>query len=307
VAAGLIPATLGSDTGGSIRIPASLCGLVGIKPTYGRVSRHGCMPLSFSLDHVGPLARSAEDCALILAAIAGHDPNDPTTSHRPVPDYAAGLGRSIAGVRIARVAVGPEIEIEPGIARIVDEAIAVFGGLGATLSEEALPSTAPLNALRRVVMLSEGAAIHDRLMRERPEAYNPQTLHRMEPGFAIAAGDYVQALMARGPLLERFCAQMLEEADILALPTSPSSTPRIADTDTGGDARFMALANALGSLVGPFNYLGLPALSLPVGFDGNGMPVGLQLVGRPCAEGLLLRAAHAFERETGIAARRPAA
>jgi aspartyl-tRNA(Asn)/glutamyl-tRNA(Gln) amidotransferase subunit A len=305
VAAGLIPATLGSDTGGSIRVPASLCNLVGIKPTYGRVSRHGCMPLSFSLDHVGPLARSAEDCAIVLQAIAGHDPNDPTSSRRPVGDYAAGLGRGVAGLRIARLAVGPEFEIDPEIQRLTDEAVAVLGGLGATVSEQVLPSTGPLNALRRVLMLAEGGAIHDGLMHARPGDYNPRTLHRMEPGFGFMATDYVQALMARGPLLERFCAQMFDQADVLALPMSPSLTPRIVDTDTGGDARFMALANTLGGLAGPFNYLGLPALSMPVGFDRNGMPVGMQLVGRPFAEGLLLRVAHSFERETGIAARRP--
>jgi aspartyl-tRNA(Asn)/glutamyl-tRNA(Gln) amidotransferase subunit A len=129
----------------------------------------------------------------------------------------------------------------------------------------------------------------------------------MAPGFALSATDYVQALMARGPLLERFCATVFDQADILAMPTSPVPTPTLADTDTGGDARFVTLANAIGALVGPFNYLGLPAVSVPVGFDRNGMPVGLQLVGKPFAEGLLLRAAHAFERTTGVASRRPTA
>ena len=307
VAARLIPATLGSDTGGSIRIPASLCSLVGIKPTYGRVSRHACMPLSFSLDHVGPLARSAEDCALILAAIAGRDPNDPTTSSRPVPDYRAGLARGIAGVRIARATGEVGVDVDPEIGRIADEALGTFGGLGALVEDLAVPSFAPLNALRRTLMLSEGAAIHLERMRDHADAYVPQTTGRMAPGFALQATDYVQALMARGPLLERFCATVFDQADILAMPTSPVPTPTIADTDTGGDARFVTLANAIGALVGPFNYLGLPAVSLPVGFDRNGMPVGLQLVGKPFAEGLLLRAAHAFERATGVANRRPPA
>jgi aspartyl-tRNA(Asn)/glutamyl-tRNA(Gln) amidotransferase subunit A len=306
VAARLVPGTLGSDTGGSIRVPASLCGLVGIKPTYGRVSRRGCMPLSFSLDHVGPLARSAEDCALMLGAIAGHDPGDPTTSRRPVPDYRAGLGRGLAGVRIARAEEGVGLEVDAEVARIVDDALGVFLDLGASAVVAPVPDFAPLNALRRVVMLAECAALHHGRVRDRGDAFVPQTTGRMMPGFALSATDYVQALAARGPMLERFCAAVFGGADILAMPTSPVRTPFIEDTDTGGDARFTSLANALGGLVGPFNYLGLPALSLPVGHDMDGMPVGLQLVGRPFAEGLLLRAAHAYERETGTAAsRRP--
>ena len=225
VAARLIPATLGSDTGGSIRIPASLCNLVGIKPTYGRVSRHACMPLSFSLDHVGPLARSAEDCALILAAIAGRDPNDPTTSSRPVPDYRAGLARGIAGVRIARATGEVGVDVDPEIGRIADEALGTFGGLGVLVEDLAVPSFAPLNALRRTLMLAEGAAIHLERMRDHADAYVPQTTGRMAPGFALQATDYVQALMARGPLLERFCATVFDQADILAMPTSPVPTP----------------------------------------------------------------------------------
>ena len=300
VAAGLIPATLGSDTGGSIRVPAACCGLVGIKPTYGRVSRYAAMPLSYSLDHIGPLARTAEDCALLLRCIAGGDPNDPTASGRPVPDYVAALERKVAGVRIAQATGdGFGVEVDPEVAVAVDDALKVFRGLGAEVVPAALPSFGPLNALRRVLMLAEAAAIHRNLMGAHLDAYNPQTAGRMMPGFALNAADYVQALMARGSLLERFCAEVFAEADILALPTSPVPTPRIDETDTGGDARFYELANALGALVGPFNYLGLPAVSLPVGLDRNGMPIGLQLVGRPFAEALLLRAAHAFGRETG--------
>jgi aspartyl-tRNA(Asn)/glutamyl-tRNA(Gln) amidotransferase subunit A len=305
VAARLVPATLGSDTGGSIRIPASLCGLFGIKPTYGRVSRHACMPLSFSLDHIGPLARHAEDCALVLSAIAGHDPNDPTTSHRPVEDYVRGIGRSLAGLRIA-VAVGDLGQpVDATMLRVGEEAMGVFRALAVTVGEVALPSFSPLNAARRAVMLGEAAAIHRNGIANRIDAYNPQTAQRMLPGFALPASDYVQALAARGPILERFCAAVFADADLIALPTSPMPTPGIKETDTGGDAHFIELANRLGGLVGPFNYLGLPAISVPAGFDANGMPVGLQLVGRPFSEALLLRAAHAFERETGISGHTP--
>jgi aspartyl-tRNA(Asn)/glutamyl-tRNA(Gln) amidotransferase subunit A len=148
-------------------------------------------------------------------------------------------------------------------------------------------------------MLAECAALHRERMRDHRERYNPETTARMDPGFAFSAVDYLRALSARGPMLERFCAEVLADADVVALPTSPVETPRIGDTDTGGDAQFVAVANRLGVLVGPFNYLGLPALSLPVGRDGNGMPVGLQLVARPFAEGLLLRVAAAYEQSKG--------
>jgi aspartyl-tRNA(Asn)/glutamyl-tRNA(Gln) amidotransferase subunit A len=305
IAARLIPATLGSDTGGSIRIPASLCGLFGIKPTYGRVSRYACMPLSFSLDHIGPLARHAEDCALILGTIAGHDPNDPTTSRRRVEDYVGGIGRSLAGFRVAQVVGDLGQPVDDGILAVCEGAMSVFRALAAIVGEVALPSFSPLNAARRAVMLGEAAAIHRSGIANHLDAYNPQTAQRMLPGFALSASDYVQALAARGPILERFCAAVFADADLVALPTSPMPTPGIEETDTGGDAHFIELANKLGGLVGPFNYLGLPAISIPAGFDANGMPVGLQLVGRPFSEALLLRAAHAFERETGITAHTP--
>lgn len=305
VAARLVPATLGSDTGGSIRAPASLCGLFGIKPTYGRVSRHGCMPLSFSLDHIGPLARSPEDLALILGVIAGHDPDDPTTSTRRVPDYRAELGRDLNGVRLAVAAEDPHAPVDAEIAAAVARAVTVLGEAGMSVRPVTLPSFEHLNALRRVVMLAECAAFHREQVVTRRHRYNEQTVARLDPGFALSAADYLRALSARSPVLERFCTETMADADIVALPTTPVATPRIADTDTGGDAQFVAVANRIGALVGPFNYLGLPALSLPVGLDAAGMPIGLQLVARPFAEGLLLRVAAAFDREVGFSLRRP--
>ncbi|MDX6748870.1 amidase [Geminicoccaceae bacterium 1502E] len=305
VAARLVAATLGSDTGGSIRVPSALCNLVGIKPTYGRVSRAGAMPLAFSLDHVGPLCRSAEDAALMLQAIAGQDPRDRTSSPRPVPDYRAALKDDLRGVRVTSARDCFESAIDGQVQGLMDEAMQAMAGLGAKVAPRVLPGMERLNALRRVVMMSEAAAYHRELIRTRREAYNPQTTSRMVPGFALSAVDYLTALSARATCLEEFCAVAFAEADILAMPTTPAPTPTIAETDTGGDPGFVALANAVGSIVMPFNYLGLPALSVPMGFDANGMPVGLHLVGRPFAEGLLLRAAHAFEKATGFSARRP--
>jgi aspartyl-tRNA(Asn)/glutamyl-tRNA(Gln) amidotransferase subunit A len=305
VAARLVPGTLGSDTGGSIRVPAALCGIVGIKPTFGRVSRAGAMPLSYSLDHVGPLARTARDCALLLEAIAGPDPADRTTSGRPPGALEAGIADGVKGLRIGFAGAGLEVEPEAEIAALLSAARAAFRELGALVHERAVPGMARLNALRRVVLTVECAALHRELVRTRRADYNRETLARMMPGFALSAVDYLQALQLRTPLLERFVAEVFADCDILALPTCPVRTPTIAETDTGADARFVAVSNAVGSAIGFANYLGLPALSVPVGLDSRGMPVGLQLVGRPFAEALLLRAAHAFETTTGFADRRP--
>lgn len=305
VAARLIPGTLGSDTGGSIRVPAALCGIVGIKPTFGRVSRAGAMPLSYSLDHVGPLARSARDCALLLEAIAGPDPADRTTSRRPLGPLAVGIEDGVKGLRIGFATAGLEVEPEAEIAALLSDAMAGFRELGARVQERAIPWMARFNALRRVVLTVECAALHRELVRTRRADYNRETLARMMPGFALSGADYLAALQLRTPLLERFVAEVFAACDILALPTCPVRTPTIAETDTGADARFLAVSNAMGSAIGFANYLGLPALSVPMGLDSRGLPVGLQLVGRPFAEALLLRAAHAFEATTGFAQRRP--
>ncbi len=305
VAARLVPGTLGSDTGGSIRVPAALCGIVGIKPTFGAVSRAGAMPLSTSLDHVGPLARTALDCALLLEAIAGFDPADPTTSRRPLGPLAATLDAGVKGLRIGFARDGLEVEPEAEIAMLEGEAMAAFRDAGAAVHEQPIPPMARLNALRRIVLTVECAALHRELVRTRRADYNRETLARMMPGFALGAVDHLQALALRTPLLERFVAEVFGSCDILALPTCPVRTPTIAETDTGADSRFVAISNAMGSAIGFANYLGLPALSVPIGLDSRGMPVGLQLVGRPFAEALLLRAAHALEQRTGFPAKRP--
>jgi aspartyl-tRNA(Asn)/glutamyl-tRNA(Gln) amidotransferase subunit A len=299
VAARLISGTLGSDTGGSIRYPAACCGLIGLKPTYGLVSRFGCMPLSHSLDHVGPLARSAEDTALLLQAVAGHDPQDPTTSTRPVPDYLAGLGRGVEGLRLAVAEAGLDTLLEAEVAIAVGEAVGRLEQTGMRVARIEVPAFAPVNALRRLIMLVECAALHRDRVEAARERYNPQTLARMEPGFPVSGVDYVRALAARAPLLRRFCAEVFAGADVLALPTCPVPTPGIRETDTGGDARFTAVANRLGTLVGPFNLLGLPAINVPAGLDRRGLPVGLQLVAKPFGEALLLRVAHALETAGG--------
>ena len=219
------------------------------------------------------------------------------------------IGRTSAegcqGLRLAVATDGLDAEIDGEIASAVEQAVQALGEAGMSARPVRVIAFDQLNALRRVVMLAECAAYHREQVLARRGDYNPQTVARLDPGFALSGVDYLRALSARGPVLERFCAEIFADADVLALPATPVATPRIADTDTGGDARFVAVANRLGALLGPINYLGLPALSVPIGFDNSGMPVGLQLVARPFAEPLLLRVAHAFAQTTGHGAQPP--
>lgn len=306
VAARLIPATLGSDTGGSIRIPSAFCGLVGLKPTYGRVSRANCMPLSHSLDHIGPLCRSAADAALFLSVIAGRDERDPTTATRPVPDYRRALVPDVRGMRLRALIEGLEAEPDADVAAAFEAALDIFAQLGAQVVRVRAPDFRPVNALRRVVLMAEAAALHGSRVAGREREWNPQTLARMLPGFALPATAYLRAASARAHFFERMLDELFSEADLVLLPTAPCTAPPIDDPTVRDEAAFVALANRVGAYVGPFNYTGLPAASVLVGFDRNGLPIGMQMVGRPFAEGVILRAAHAFETATGFAHAGPA-
>jgi aspartyl-tRNA(Asn)/glutamyl-tRNA(Gln) amidotransferase subunit A len=298
IAARMVFASLGSDTGGSIRIPASCCGVTGLKPTYSRVSRRGAMPLSFSMDCIGPLARSAADCALVLAAIAGHDPRDATSARHAVPDYSGALTGNLAGCRIG-VPTNWGGSDDPAIARAFDAALAVLVSRGASLHSINLPLLPEITTCSGVVSRVELGAVHASWMRERPQDYAASVSGRMYPAYAIPGVYYVEALRRRGALLAAFAADVFGAVDLIAAPTIPQPIPTRAETDieSGG-------ADALAKFLSPsantrlFSYLGLPAISLPCGFDPNGLPIGLQLAGRPFAEPRLLRAADAYQRET---------
>ncbi|MGD9508736.1 MAG: amidase family protein, partial [Geminicoccaceae bacterium] len=217
-----------------------------------------------------------------------------------VPNYLADLRRGVSGLRLAVAEAGLDTLLEAEVAIAIGEAVDRLGRLGMRVDRIEVPAFAPLNAMRRLIMLVECAALHRDRVEAARERYNPQTLARMEPGFPVAGVDYVRALAARAPLLRRFCTDVFTEADVLALPCCPVPTPSIRETDTGGDARFTTLANRIGTLVGPFNLLGLPAINVPAGLDRRGLPVGLQLVARPFGEALLLRVAHALESAGGM-------
>jgi aspartyl-tRNA(Asn)/glutamyl-tRNA(Gln) amidotransferase subunit A len=284
VAARFTYAALGSDTGGSIRLPAAACGVTGLKPTQTRVSRAGVMPLSFSADNVGPLTRTARDCARIMTVIAGHDPLDPTSSTEPVPHYEAALDGDVRGMKIGVPST------------YFFEVLAARGALVARLG---LPLMDAVSAYGSVVSRVEGASIHARWMRERAQDYAVHLSARLYGGGAIPGTYYVEALSRRGPILRAFAAEVFGQVDVLATPTIRTRLPTLAATDIdhgppGTELAFMAVS----ANTRPFNYLGLPSISVPCGFDTNGCPIGLQLTGRPFAEARLLRMADAYQRDT---------
>ena len=297
---------LGSDTGGSIRLPAACCGVTGIKPTQTRVSRYGAMPLSFSHDNVGPLARTARDCARLLGVIAGHDPNDATSSHEPVPDYEAMLDGDIRGMRIGIATTWFLDGAAPAVVAAIEAACAVLAARGAIVRPISLPLMDAVGAYGSIVSRVEAAAIHAEWMRERPGDYAPFLAGRIYPGFAIPASYYVESLARRGPILKAFCAEVFAAVDVIATPTIPTLLPTLAETDIdrgppGTENKFLAVSVNCR----PFNYLGLPAVSVPCGFDPNGLPIGLQLAGRPFGEGRILQLADAYQRDTDFHTRRP--
>jgi len=304
-AARLFWGALGSDTGGSIRVPAAICNLVGIKPTTGRVSRSGAMPLSQTLDTVGPLARTVRDCAILLREIAGADPDDPTASTAPVPDYEAGLEDGAAGLRVA-IPVGYfRGDMTAETERLFDTAVAELRKAGAAIVEVETPGIELMNQLGTIVLSAEAATFHAQWIRTRPEDYSDQVRARIEPGFYQPATRYLEALNLRAPLLERFGESVFAKADALLTPVLPGSVPTIAETDVGGSPSLGRMLYAMTRNTRPINYLGLPALSLPGGFTANGLPWGIQLVGRPFGEALLFRLGRAYERATEWASRAP--
>jgi aspartyl-tRNA(Asn)/glutamyl-tRNA(Gln) amidotransferase subunit A len=306
VAARLVYGALGSDTGASIRLPAAACGLVGIKTTFGRVSRFGALPLSFSLDTVGPLARTVADAALILQAIAGRDPADPTTSTAPVPDYSAGLEDGVRGLRIATPENYFYDPVDSEVAALTRASLEVYASLGAEIVPVEIPaSLAHANGMTMLIIAVEGAAFHGRWLETRRGDYGRQTLGRLLPGLVHPARRYIEALSFRRQVIEELGAAVFERADVLHTPLWPFPVPTIAESDVAANPGFNELISATGHCTRPVNYTGLPGVSVPAGFTGNGLPAGFQLVGRPFDEARLLRAARAYERETGWSSQAP--
>ncbi len=304
VAACLTFAALGSDTGGSIRMPAHFCGVTGLKTTVGRVSRAGAMPLSQSLDTVGPLARTAEDCALLLGLMAGADPADLTTVGGEVPDYMAATRRPLDGVTIGIPKTFYVDDLDPDVARILDETGATLRREGARIVQVDLPDQRRLSAACQIVLAVEAAAFHKAWMIERPQDYSPQVLMRLQNGLAIPAVTYLEAMRWRGPALAEHLAAT-SDVDAVLAPVAPVAAPTIVESDVGNRPGAEAVIQNLTRFTRPINYLGLPSLAVPAGFTRAGLPVGLQLIGRPFDESGLLGIGAAFQRVTDFHQRVP--
>ena len=306
VAAGLVPGALGSDTGGSIRLPAACCGIVGLKPTYGRVSRAGVMPLSWTMDHLGPMARTVHDVALMLGVTAGHDPLDPSSSASAVPDYLSALEAPLSGVRAAvpQNHFGDGVDAEVAVAMAA--ALRTLEGLGVRIASVRVPDPAPItSACNNPIARTECAATHTRLLRDRPQDLQPVVRSRAESGFAVKAVDYVQALRQRSAIAREFIATAFADADVLLTSTTAEPAPTYATAKSGTVADVVARMSAFTRFTRIFNTIGLPALSLPCGFTATGLPLALQIVGRPFDEATVLRVGHAYEQATAWHRRRP--
>jgi len=304
VAARLTFAALGSDTGGSIRMPAHFCGVTGLKTTVGRISRAGAMPLSQSLDTVGPLARTALDCALLLGLMAGADADDPTAVAGPLPDYMAATRESIKGLKIGVPTAFYVDDLDPEVERILDDTITVLKREGADIVQVELPDQRQLTAACQLVLAVEAAAFHKRWMIERPQDYGPQVLMRLQNGLAIPGVSYLEAMRWRGPALAAYLAAVAG-VDAVIAPVAPVAAPTIAESDVGNSPDAEAVIQRLTRFTRPINYLGLPALAIPSGFTKSGLPVGMQLIGRSFDEAMLLRIGAAFQRATDFHARVP--
>ena len=298
VASGMVGLAMGSDTAGSIRLPATFCGIVGLKPTYGVISRRGVVPLSFTLDHAGPLTRTVEDCALAMQALAGHDPGDPGSAHEPVPDYSADLRKGVAGLTIGRArAYDEEAGVDAEVTAALDEAAAQWRALGARVVDVMLPSKRRMDACIQTILLAEGFAIHGEWLRTRPQDYGRVTRERLMMGAFVSGADYVQAQRLRRIITAELDA-VLAGCDAILCAGNPSAAPRLVDVDEGPFRKSHPIT-------GPFNASGHPALALPCGFGASGLPLGLQLIGRNYGEAMLLRIAQAYEQASGSKARRP--
>jgi aspartyl-tRNA(Asn)/glutamyl-tRNA(Gln) amidotransferase subunit A len=299
IAAGLVLGGTGSDTGGSIRLPAAYCGVTGLKPTYGRISRRGVIPLAYSLDHVGPMAWTAEDCAILLQAMAGHDPKDPASADVPVPDYRAALRSDLRGVRVGVIRHFYEADFRiPDEGRAaIDAALGVMRELGAEIRDVELSPVQDYGACGWVILFAEAWAVHEKVMRHRFHDFGRMMRNRVVLGAFLSSADYVHALRLRGELVREMNAAMAD-LDVVISAATPGAAPRIDEKpDYGSFQR---------PLMMPFNVTGQPSMAVRCGFSANGLPLSLQIAGKPFDEATVLRVGHAYELATPWRSMRPA-
>lgn len=307
VAACVTFASLGTDLGGSVRGPANFCGVVGLKQTFGRVSQRGLLVTSFNGDHIGPLTRSVHDSALLLQAIAGYDPLDPSTVPVPVPDYTAALGRDLRGLKLGVPSNYYFDLVDPEVESTVRQAITALQKLGCEVRDVSLPSMQYAGALR-IAGMADSVVTHEPYLAAHRQDYGPTVLYRTLAGQFVLGRDYAKALKVQRLIKEEY-ARVLQEVDFLATPSSPVAAWRI-DTETvtlGGQTYPLRGPGAgmTARCTSPSNATGLPAMSVPCGFTAAGLPIGLQLIGRPFDETRLFQVAHAYEAVSPSRGRRP--
>ncbi|QRM33346.1 amidase (plasmid) [Microvirga sp. VF16] len=300
VAAGMVRMAMGSDTGGSIRGPAGYCGVVGLKPTYGRVSRRGVFPLAYSFDHCGPLSRSVKDAALALQVIAGYDPLDPASAGVSVPDFSAKLEHELIGLRIAYTR---DFYIRHPLCtadatKALDAAAQQLASLGAVVEEVDMPPYEQFSACKNTIVLAEAYAIHENDLNTRPYSYGRKAYQLLVSGAVLTAADLVQAFRLRRELSAFLNQNVLKSFDALLAPNTLGTATRFSDL--GPDDEDLGAV-----LAGPFNVTGNPALALPIGFNDVGLPLSAQIVGRPFEESTVLQIGAAYEATAGVAERHP--
>jgi aspartyl-tRNA(Asn)/glutamyl-tRNA(Gln) amidotransferase subunit A len=304
IAAGLCFAATGSDTGGSIRAPAAANGITGIKPTYGRVSKAGVAVLSWSLDHAGPMARTVRDLAILLGVMAGPDPLDPHTNIA-VPNYAAGLSGDIRGVRLGLPSNYFFDDVEPFVEQAIRTAIADLEALGAKAVPISIPDLDGVLDCMLAIAMSEAATYHQQTMRATPELFSDETRQLLETGELTLATTYINAQRSRLAIKNAF-KQAMRDVDVLVTPTQPTTALKIGQITSRIGAREESVFAVSARFCAPFNISGLPAISVPCGFSPEGMPIGLQIIGKPFDEETVLRIADAFERSTQWHLKHPA-
>lgn len=297
VAGRLIYGALGTDTGGSIRMPSGFCGVVGLKPTYSRVSRYGVMPVSFSLDTIGIMTRKVRDCARILSIIGGSDLNDPTASSLPIKDYEASLDRKIGRVRIGIPTNYFYDKCTDEIRQAMQNSLDVYRSLGAEVIPVEIPDPLVIDELRGILMDAEAATIHRHWLTTRPKDYSQEVRERIEPGLLVSATQYLEALNLRQLFVSKFVETVFGRVDILHTPLLSIPVPTIEEIENDTKKLKSEIIPILGRCTRPFSYLGLPTLIVPSGFTQNRLPVAFQLVGTPFSESKLLNLGYAYESE----------
>ena len=304
VAAATSLGALGSDTGGSVRIPAAICGVVGFKPTYGLVSRHGVLPNTWTFDTVGPFARSVEDTAILLQAMAGYDPLDSSSVGRPIPDYRAGLNSSVKGLRMAVIKEITDMPHHPEVSAAFNQALQVLEQMGASVHQVSIPTMVLVSKFHPVISMSEATVAHHATYLEHREEFGPEVQTRLDLGLLLTPADYLTAQRAR-TILQRETAAAFQKADVLLTPTCAIPAPRLDQTEYAfHDGSRENVTSLLSRNTRPINDTGHPAISVPCGFAG-GMPVGLQMIGKPFQDGLILQVAHQYQRATEWHTMRP--